>query len=118
MAKKINRLDLRIIHENDFGYIGQCHCCGEIQFCLGNVFSFMAEAEFLRLHSSLKKINNRFESCLFDMPNGEKIIIRTPAENFLLSLSRSDFYKMMDLFDNMEANVKLIRWLEKPENLN
>ncbi len=118
MSGKSFHSGLKILFRNDFGYIGKCDCCGEVQFCFGNVVSHMPKPNFLKLFKSFQKINAEIEAQKYYEPTGSKIMVRTPVENLLLSFSSEDFKKVMDLFEGMASNLKLVAEFEMSENCN
>ena len=118
MTEKIYHAGLRIIHENRIGYIGVCPCCDEVQFCLGNVVSFMPKDAFMKLYHSFQKLNDQMEDRFLMMPNGKKITVLTPVENIILSFSKDEFLQAMELFDKMRMNLSLMDSLTSIECLN
>ena len=118
MAENTFHASLQIIHKNNTGYIGVCPCCEDVQFCLGNVISFMPKDAFLKLNCSFQKIFEKFEERFLIMPNGKKITVRTPVDNLLLSFSKKEFLQVIELFDKMAANIRLSESLKRIEYLN
>ena len=118
MTEKKCNPKLQIVHNNEFGYIGKCPCCNEIQFCLGNIVSFMPEPDFLKLYNSFRKIDDNVADRSLMMPNGKRIMLRTPVDNFLLSLSINEFRLVMDLFERLVAHLRLAESLRKVEIFN
>ena len=118
MAKCVYKIDLQILHQNDFGFIGRCLSSKEIHFNLGTVFSFMHQQGFFALYRSLKKINDQLADNLVQFPTGKKVMLRTPVDNFLLCLSPIEFQQVMDLFDQAALKLQLLGALEEVEKMN
>ncbi|MEM7104780.1 MAG: DUF6686 family protein [Bacteroidota bacterium] len=118
MCKSNYHKNLRILFQNDFGYVAVCSCCNEVQFRIGTVVSFMPEDAFLKLFYSIEKINADLDSKFTNLPDGEKLVLRTPVRNFMLALSKTEFQKTLELFDTAAFKIKLSHSLKKVELMN
>ena len=118
MADQVHHSRLHILFENEVGFVGKCPCCKEVRFGIGNVVSFMPEEGFIRLFRSLKKIDRQMERNLVEMPNGRKIMLRTPVDNFLLCLTPSEFKGVLELFSQAALKLRLLKPLEEVEKMN
>ena len=93
---------LEIINHNAVGYVGRCRCCREIQVGIGNIVSHMCEKGFSNLHTALKNIKKDINRSILDLPNGERVLIKTPAEQIIIALSIEEFYLTLSLFEKSE----------------
>lgn len=118
MTDNIYHSNLHILYQNDFGFIGKCPCCKEIQFGIGNVISFMHQDGFFRLYQSFREIHKHVKEDFHHFPRREKIVIRTPADNLLLSLTEKEFHQVLELFSRADLKLRLLDPLEKAEKLN
>ncbi len=117
--KEVNcRHSLKLLSKSKFGYVSSCSHCGDIQFGIGNVISFMPEVDFLKLYHSIQRLNDKVTSSTVITPNGEKVILRTPVDNILLSLSLTEFKDLLELFDQAVVKLELLFTLEKLESQN
>lgn len=107
--------NLEILHQNSFGYVGECSCCGEIQFSIGNIVSHMNENGFSNLYNAMLKLEKDIDERIVNMPNGEKVLLRTPADQMVLSLSRDEFDKTMDLFKQASLMLEVKQLLDQEE---
>ncbi|MCG8332747.1 MAG: hypothetical protein MI974_33990 [Chitinophagales bacterium] len=118
MARNKHRDTLQIVYQNSMGYIGRCPCCEEIQFCIGNLVSFMPQDAFLKLYHSFQKLNEDINEQAHDKSSGKKVMVRTPVDNLLLSFSIKEFLQVIQLFDKMAIKIQLSDSLTRIENLN
>lgn len=91
--------DLKILHENEMGYIGICPNCREIQIAVGNVLSHVSEEGFYRLYKGLTTTDVQLDHRISEMPDGQRIVLRTSAENMMISLSLFEYKATIELFN-------------------
>lgn len=89
-----------MLHENEYGNVVLCNCCGDFQLTLGNVMLKMPAKGFQNLQLVLKAmlrdkvIQGRLRS------SDQKLIIRTPSDNLFISVTPSEFNGLLDLIEN------------------
>lgn len=92
--------DMNLLHSNSIGFIMKCDGCKEVQFCFGNVLSFVPEDDFRILYNSFKKIEKNKQKFAVNTPNGYRLMLKTPVENIVLSFSLEEYDEVMELMDN------------------
>lgn len=88
----------QVINSNGIGYVSKCACCQEVQFGIGTVVSHMPEQGFRNLVKSLQQIAPDADQKLVSLPDGDRLLLRTPVEDMWLSLSRKEFDDLLELF--------------------
>lgn len=96
-----------LLHQNEMGYVNCCLCCGEIQFCIGNLVSHTSRKGFENLHTAMDKLKSRIHENLMSMPDGERVLLRTPAEELLLSLSPEQYDLTLELFERAKVMLQV-----------
>jgi hypothetical protein len=94
-----------ILHQTDLGYVGKCPCCDEIQFAIGNLVSHLPTKGFVALLRAMIRVCESGEMNIMDMPNGERLLLRTSADEIMLSLTPIEFLDTIELFE--QANLAL-----------
>ena len=89
--------NLKMLHDNEMGYVARCKCCSEVQMGIGNVVIHLDLGNFQRFHGTFKAIHRNNQENLLKLPNGEKIVVRTPVKNLMLSFSLEEFEQIIDL---------------------
>lgn len=118
MSKHSCKPQIQIFHENEFGFIGKCPCCKEIQFGIGNLVSYMAFDDFMVFYQSFKRIEEKLNLNQTKLTSANKIMLRTPVENILLSFSQTEFNQVIELFDQAVFKLQLLNPLEETEKMN
>ena len=99
--------DLIILHQNEFGYVGKCPCCDEIQFSFGNVLSHVPLKGFIALNKGLNKKYKSIQSEMYKMPDGKKTLIQTSASEVIVSLSKKELETLIELFDQAVLSLEV-----------
>jgi len=88
---------LEVLHENNFGHIAKCKCCGEIQVGLGNALLTFSEKEFQEFDYFFNDIRAYITS---SNPDDRKFTIQTKSKGVNLYLSYLELVNAVDLLDN------------------
>ena len=105
--------NIEILSSRDIGFIGLCHGCGHIQVTIGTVISEMSRESFMSLNVAFNRINEELDARMQLFPDGEKVVLSTPAENLHLYLSRIEFAELLTIFNEGYAEILLRRELNE-----
>ncbi len=88
---------MEILHENEYGHIAICDCCGDIQLCLGNVLMTLNQEEY-------QDFNRVFREISFYMDiRGSEIMDRT----FVVNTKNKDV-KISFTYEDLAHTVELL----------
>ena len=101
-----NRLSMKVLHENNFGYIAKCKCCSDLQLNLGNVIVTFSTKEYADFDLFFNEIREDFSLEIED-GSSRKYIIRTNLNNLVLSLSYQELQDTIEIlnFSNIMLSV-------------
>ncbi len=64
--------EVRVLHSNDFGYIGTCENCGHIHIELGNFMAVVNQESFREIVKDFRKKEEYVPHILVLTPSGRK----------------------------------------------
>lgn len=91
--------EIKILHSNEFGYIGTCENCGHIHLELGSFMAVVNQKSFYAIAEDFSKKEEVMPYVLVLTPNGKKKLIAQITKHTYLSLSTSEFRQCLELLD-------------------
>ena len=98
-----------ILHENAAGFVIKCKNCDEITISFGNIISHMTEQGFVNLFHAMNNIMKDLHHFIVMISESEKVIVRTPSENLLLTFEIDEFHQIIELFDQAKLSLDIIK---------
>mgnify|MGYP007063717376 CR=1 FL=1 len=98
-----------VLHENEAGFVIKCKNCDEITISFGNIITHMSEQGFINLFHAMNNIMKEIDLFKVTISDTEKIIVRTPAENLLLSFNNDEFHAIIELFDQAKLSLDITK---------
>ena len=88
---------LNILHENEFGHIAICNCCGQYHISMGNVILTLDDTEFKEFIDYMYDMNSyaRIEKAQYN----RKFMLRFNEENVVLAFSRKEIKETLELIN-------------------
>ena len=103
----LNNKNSIVLHENMAGFVMKCKNCDEITISFGNIISRLTQEGFINLYKSLNNILKEIDLFKVIINDKAKIVVRTPAENLLLSFNTDEFYIIIELFDQAKLALDI-----------
>jgi hypothetical protein len=94
-----------ILHQNEHGFVSLCEHCQMVQISFGNWLFHLEVADFKKLQESLTEAVSQDLLKTFNLPDGEKILLESPADNCYMSFTRNEFDRFCMLME--QARVML-----------
>ncbi len=87
------------LHNCRLGYVAKCESCDQVQFMIGNIFSWMSLRDFKSFLKALNRIDLHDKSLWSDFGGTSKIMIKTPVDNMMLTFSTEEFSEFLDMLN-------------------
>lgn len=98
--------NIDILASGEVGYVAICHSCGNLQVAVGTVIFEMNPDSFLLLSDRLNRMHRELDLRIQKFPDGERVLLSTPAESMYLYLSKSQFEELLCVFN--EASIEFL----------
>lgn len=97
--------DFETIHENKLGYIAQCPDCGSFMLVIGHIVHMLHLDELKAFHRGVNKIQralvtNKINTIEYPLHNGRTILLKSPADNMMISFYRHEISLLIDLLQS------------------
>lgn len=89
----------QLLHKNELGYIMKCSDCQKIQALIGNLYTWMPMNEYRKFTKAIHGIASHDTDLWCTIDGIEKIHIRTPVQNIMLSFSKKEFELLQELIN-------------------
>lgn len=95
----MNYQPMKILHENDFGYVAKCTCCKDLKISLGNAILTFTEKEYLRFDTLFNEIREDFATEKPSDNCSKKYVVVTNHKGLVLSFSYRELQNTIELLN-------------------